>query len=134
MSNRYVVLAVLAAACSSSALADKAYIDSGAYADLAPYTDLSPYSSVTGTWKGTLSRAEVNAALRAALAAATVPVGDAIDYPLASRKTAGTNSAAEAAPDVKVMGAAPGNGLSIDGYRFTGGEAGYVYVGRPTPR
>ncbi len=134
MTKRNVLLVALVAGCSFPALADKAYIDSAGHADLAPQTDLTTYSGVAGTWKGTLSRAEVLAAMRGALAAGTVPVGDAIDYPLTAGRTRGVRAAGEALPDTTVLGAAPGDGRTIDGYRFVGGEAGYVRDAQPMRR
>ncbi len=128
MKQRNILLATLVAASSFAAFADKVYIDSGAYADLAPNTDLAVYPGVTGTWKGTLSRADVVAQMRDALAAGAVARGDAVNYPLAGRKTA------DAAPDTRVLSAAPADDLTIDGYRFVGGEAGYVPVQRVVPR
>ncbi len=133
MTKRTVLLVALVAGCSFPAFADKAYIDSAGYADLAPQTDLTAYSGVAGTWKGTLSRAEVVAAMRGALAAGTVPVGDAIDYPLTTGKTT-LFAAGEAVPDTTVLGAAPVDGRTIDGYRFVGGEAGYVRDVQPMRR
>ena len=132
MTKRNVLLVALVAGCSFPALADKAYTDSAGYADLAPQTDLTTYSAVAGTWKGTLSRAEVAGALRDALVAGTVPVGDAIDYPLTAAK--GLKAAGEARPDTTVLGAPPGDGRTIDGYRFVGGEAGYVRDVQPMRR
>jgi hypothetical protein len=134
MTKRNVLLVALVAGCSFPAFADKAYIDSAGYADLAPQTDLNTYSGAKGTWKGTLTRAEVVAAMRGALAAGTVPVGDAIDYPLTAGKTTGPAGAGDAAPDTSVLGAAPRDGLTIDGYRFVGGEAGYVRAPQPLRR
>lgn len=126
MTRRTILLGVLIAGCSFPAFADKAYVDSAGYADLAPQTDLSLYSGAPRGWKGTLTREEVAAALRDALAARTLPVGDALDYPLAGMKTPPTAAALGAMPDTTVLGASPGGGLTIDGYRFVGGEAGYV--------
>lgn len=135
MKKRNILLATLVAACSFAAFADKVYIDSGAYADLAPNTDLAVYPGVTGTWKGTLSRADVVAAMRDALAAGAagaVARGDAVNYPLASKAAA--RSMLDSAPDTRVLSAAPADDLTIDGYRFVGGEAGYVPVQRVVPR
>lgn len=126
MKRRNILLGVLIAGCSFPAFADKAYVDSGGYADLAPQTDLSAYSGAPSSWKGTLTREEVAATLREALAARTLPVGDALDYPLAGMKTPPSAAALGAMPDTRLLGAAPSNGLTIDGYRFIGGEAGYV--------
>lgn len=124
MTRRTILLGVLIAGCSFPAFADKAYVDSAGYADLAPQTDLSVYSGATTGWKGTLTREEVAATLREALAARTLPVGDALDYPLAGMKT--PPSPVALMPDTRVLGAGPGGGRTIDGYRFIGGEAGYV--------
>ncbi|NNU44370.1 hypothetical protein [Ramlibacter montanisoli] len=41
-------------------------------------------------------------------------------------KTLPSAVALGAMPDTRMLGAAPGDGLTIDGYRFIGGEAGYV--------
>lgn len=126
MTRRTILLGVLIAGCSFPAFADKAYVDSAGHADLAPLTDLTVYSATTRGWKGTLSRAEVVDALRAAVAAHTLPVGDAIDYPLASRNAPAAPAALDGMPDTSALGASAGDGLTIDGYRFVGGEAGYV--------
>ena len=128
MTRRNILLATLVAASSFAAFADKVYIDSGAYTDLAPATDLAVYPGVAGTWKGTLSRAEVVAAMREAIATGVVARGDAVNYPFAAAKVAAGE------PDTRVLSAAPADDLTIDGYRFVGGEAGYVRVPRAAPR
>lgn len=139
MKSRISLLAFALAAASTAALADEASTPKLAYTDLAPYTDVgSP--AVRGSaaaqriWKGNLSRADVIAAMREARANGTIAVGDAVGYPYPLKAAPATAEAAPAAapPDRKVMGASPADAdVTLDGYRFVGGEAGYIFVGRP---
>jgi hypothetical protein len=140
--NKHITLLAFAFATASTAagangMAQDAATTSFAHTDLAPYTDIGPSGSggagaASHQWKGDLSRADVLAALRAARAEGTIPVGEAIGYPYPMKSSVTT---AEAMPrmadDGRILGGPPQTGVTTDGYRFVGGEAGYIFVGRP---
>jgi hypothetical protein len=140
--NKHITLLAFAFATASTAagangMAQDAASASFAHTDLAPYTDIGLSDGRGGApasnqWKGDLSRADVLAALRAARAEGTIPVGEAIDYPYPMKSSMAT---AEAMPrtmdDGRILGGPPQTGVTSDGYRFVGGEAGYIFVGRP---
>ena len=131
MSMRASLLVLSLAALSGPALADEATTGVLRYTDVAPYSDIKPQRSASGTpqyWKGSLSRSEVIGALQAARSE-TLAVGDAIDYPLAVGHRPTTSMAIRfRGADPTVMGGPPTGNLTIDGYRFVGGEAGYEKV------
>lgn len=138
MNSRHSILALAITAATTCALADGASTTSSlSYTDMAPYTDVVPSGARTaaGTrnvWKGTLSREEVSAALREARSSGTVPVGDAVGYPYPMKVAPATAAAPGATPtETQVLGGPPDDGLTSDGYRFVGGEAGYIFIGRP---
>lgn len=102
------------------------------YTDAAPYTDIAvPARTSAGTplWKGQLTRSEVQAAMRQARTEGTIAMGEAIDYPYPAKASASSALAAAGQAPVQVLGGPPGDGLTVDGYRFVGGEIGYAYVG-----
>jgi hypothetical protein len=72
----------------------------------------------------------VQAAMQQARIDGTIVTGDASGYPYAM-KTSGAQ--ASTASSSRTLGGPAGDGLTIDGYRFVGGEAGYVYVGHASP-
>ena len=128
MKSLNALLAALTAIAAGGACAQAAPL---AYTDAAPYTDIAvPVVSSTGApsyWKGQLTRAEVQAAMQQARIDGTIATGDAIGYPFAT-KASTAQASAQPASGV-TLGGPPGDGLTADGYRFVGGEAGYVYVG-----
>jgi hypothetical protein len=139
MTCRISVLAVAIAAVGSGAFAQDEPTALISYTDAAPYSDLGP-SGPHGTvaaaksyWKGHLSRAEVIAALHEARINGTIPVGEAIGYPYPFKSARVVTEALPTDPVtvVTILGAGPDSDLTHDGYRFVGGEAGYVFVGRP---
>jgi hypothetical protein len=110
-----------------------------AHTDVAPYTDIvlavAP-DQAPRLWKASLSREEVQAALRDARREGTVAAGEAINYPVVM-KPAPPPVVVLDTPEATTMGAAPEivpvvlhDGITLDGYRFVGGEAGYEFVGR----
>ena len=128
MNTLKAMLAALTAIAAGGACAQAAPL---AYTDAAPYTDLA-VTAVSGTgapsyWKGQLSRADVQAALQQARMEGTIARGEAIGYPY-DMKTAPAHASASVSSG-GALGGPPGDGLTADGYRFVGGEAGYVYVG-----
>ena len=131
MSMRATLLVLSLAALSGPALADEASSGVLRYTDVAPYSDVKPQRSAAGTpqyWKGNLSRSDVIGALQAARSE-TRGVGDAVDYPLTVGHVPTTSMVIRSrGADPTVMGGPPTSNLTIDGYRFVGGEAGYVKV------
>jgi hypothetical protein len=131
MLMRASFIALSLAALGGQALADSAPTGQVRYTDAAPYSDLQPQRSASGTpqlWKGDLSRSEVLGALQAARSE-TLAVGDAIDYPLRVGHMPTTSMLIRSrGADPTVMGGPPTSNTTIDGYRFVGGEAGYVKV------
>jgi hypothetical protein len=84
-----------------------------------------------GVMKAPLSRADVISEIQQARRDGTLlPAGEAIGYPYPMKFGAGTATSAQV-PESTVMGAPQRSGVSLDGYRFVGGEAGYEFVGRP---
>jgi hypothetical protein len=130
MNVRASLLVLSLAAASGYAIADSAYTGEVRYTDAAPYSDLVPQRSATGSpqfWKGNMSRSDVVGALQAARASNLLAVGEAIDYPLPSGHAPTTAMAIRSrGADATVMGAPPAGNLTHDGYRFVGGEAGWV--------
>ena len=128
MKSLNALLAALTAIAAGGACAQTATL---AYTDAAPYTDtVVPVASSTGApsyWKGQLSRAEVQAAMQQARTDGTTATGDAIGYPYAMKTSSAQASVQSSSSGT--LGGPPGDGLTADGYRFVGGEAGYVYVG-----
>lgn len=117
------LLALACATLGSPAVADE-LAPALTYTDVAPYTDVGSAREAPRHWKGDLSRTEVIAALREARAGGTVAMGEAIGYPYLMKYAAGTPSAAMLGGPAS-EGPAPA-GVTIDGYRFVGGEAGYI--------
>lgn len=115
----------------------------GAWAQATPlsYTDVAPYTDVasTGTagapwyWKGQLTRAEVQAVMQQARMEGSIASGDAIGYPYLTKTSSSLAQAAPAPSSAQALGGPPADDLTTDGYRFVGGEAGYVYVGHGRP-
>lgn len=102
------------------------------YTDAAPYTDIAVPTRTSGgapLWKGQLTRSEVQAAMRQARTEGTIATGEAMDYPYAAKTPASSALATAGQAPVQVLGGPPGDGLTVDGYRFVGGEIGYAYVG-----
>lgn len=136
MNKHTTLLAVVLAAASTAAGADGTAQGAGfaafAHTDVAPYTDLVQAdgrgtAAAASQWKSNLSREDVLAALRAARAEGTIPVGEAIGYPYPMKASPATAEAmARTDNDARVLGGPPSSGVTIDGYRFVGGEAGYV--------
>ena len=129
MRKCHIVLAAAMAAASVPALADKASPDPAATTAPAASADLSGNGA---PWKGTLTRAEVTAEFLNARASGTLPVSDAYDDPMVM-KMAGPQWQPRplalprfTASAPQVMGAAPSDPVTLDGYRFVGGEAGYA--------
>jgi hypothetical protein len=125
MKIRIVTLAAALCVTATGALAQQA--DALAYTDQAPYTDIA--RTAPHAWKGARSRADVLAELQQARASGTIPVGEAMDYPSTMKFTpvAGrTMARTDRAPQLTVLGGPPDRSLTIDGYQFVGGEAGYV--------
>ncbi|MET0542810.1 MAG: DUF4148 domain-containing protein [Variovorax sp.] len=117
MTTRNTLLALAITAATVPAVAQTAYTD------VAPFTDTSV--SAGSTWKGTLSRTDVLNALNEARSAGTLPVSHEIaDYPASIKFTPAPAMAA--APRTAVLGGAGSASVTLDGYRFVGGEAGYV--------
>jgi hypothetical protein len=140
--NKHITLLAFALATASTAAvangaAQGAASASFAHTDLAPYTDVGQSGgagAASNQWKGNLSRADVLAALQEARAAGTIPVGEAIGYPYPVKFSPATVEAMpRATDDSRVLGGPPQSGVTSDGYRFVGGEAGYIFVGRPMP-
>jgi hypothetical protein len=129
MNVRASLLVLSLAAASGYAIADPAFTGEVRYTDAAPYSDLVPQRSASGTpqfWKGQLSRSDVLAALQAARADMVLASGEAIDYPLRSGPAPTTAMVIRSrGADATVMGGPPARTVTIDGYRFVGGEAGY---------
>jgi hypothetical protein len=117
-----------------SAAAGAAFAQVDAYTDVAPYTDRVPAArSSAGApsyWKGQLSRADVIAATRDAQREGMIAVGDALDYPFLMKVAPNMQLAQPQPPSAQVMGG-PSSDVSSDGYRFVGGEAGWIFVGPP---
>jgi hypothetical protein len=132
MKSLITLLAAMTAIAAGSACAQTATL---AYTDARPYTDITvPAASGTGApsyWKGQLSRSDVQAAMQQARTDGTIVTGDASGYPYAM-KTSGAQASTQASSS-QTLGGPPGDGLTTDGYRFVGGEAGYVYVGHASP-
>lgn len=129
MNVRASLLVLSLAAASGYAIADSAYTGEVRYTDAAPYSDLVPQRSAAGTpqfWKGNLSRSDVIGALQAARAGSMLAVGDAVDYPLQPGHVPTAMAIRSRGADATVMGAPPAGNLTHDGYRFVGGEAGWV--------
>lgn len=132
-------ISMFAVAISAAAGCAYAQTNTLSYTDVAPYTDIRVTPSARGgggappTWKGQLSRADVVAAMRQARSEGTIAVGDALNYPAYPMKV--EPPAAQAGPSAagQVMGGPPDDGVTSDGYKFVGGEAGWIYVGRPRP-
>lgn len=104
------------------------------YTDAAPYTDIAvpARTSAAGApifWQGQLTRSDVQAAMRQARTEGTIATGEAMDYPYPAKASAASALAAARQAPVQVLGGPPGDGLTVDGYRFAGGEIGYAYVG-----
>jgi len=109
-----------------------------AHTDVAPYTDIVPAMEPDNTphlWKASLSREEVQVALRDAQREGTVAAGGANNYPVLLKHAPAPVVVLDT-PEATTMGAAPAlptvalhDGITLDGYRFVGGEAGYEYVG-----
>jgi hypothetical protein len=84
-----------------------------------------------GVLKGNLSRADVIAEIQQARRDGTLlPAGEAIGYPF-QLKVGPAGATTAQIPESTVMGGPQRSGVSLDGYRFVGGEAGYEFVGRP---
>lgn len=117
-----------------SAAAGAAFAQVDAYTDVAPYTDRVPAArSSAGSpsyWKGQLSRAEVMAATREAQREGMIAAGDALDYPLLMKAAPNVQLAQTQPAATQVMGG-PSSDVNSDGYRFVGGEAGWIFVGPP---
>ena len=122
------MLAALTAIAAGGAYAQTAPL---AYTDAAPYTDIAvpvrTGAGAPGYWKGQLTRADVEAAMQQARIEGTIATGDAIGYPF-PMKVSTAQASAQPSPS-ETLGGPPSDGLTVDGYRFVGGEAGYVYVG-----
>lgn len=132
MRKSHILLAVILAGASFAALGDEAApspgwaMDPGAPAPLAGTGD--------STWKGTLTRAEVTAAFLQARASGMLPSGEAYDDPVAMKMAAApaaTTIKRPTLPAPQAMGASAGEPVTLDGYRFVGGEAGYAPVEGP---
>lgn len=127
-------ISVFALTVAAAAGAAFAQANAPTYTDVAPYTDIVPSArSSAGApsyWKGQLSRAEVIDALRQAQRDGMVTVGDAVDYPVLIKVPTIAQSEQSQPSDAQVMGGPPLD-LTGDGYRFVGGEAGWIYVGPP---
>lgn len=123
----FALVSILSLA-SATALAQETL----SHSDLAPYTDIVMVRTSAGApsyWKGSLSRADVLAAMQAARASHTIAEGDALGYPYPA-PVALEAGAPPAAMSRVLGGPSSADPLTIDGYRFVGGEAGYVFVGR----
>ena len=120
-------ISILALTVATAAGAAFAQANAPTCSTVAPYTDIAGAPS---QWKGELSRAEVMDALRQAQRDGMIAVGDAVDYPSLLKVTPLAQSAqAQPAPS-QVMGGPP-SGVTGDGYRFVGGEAGWIFIGEP---
>ena len=131
MQSSNLVFAVVTSIAAGCACAQTGALN---YTDTVPYTDLAvPARSAAGApsyWKSQLTRDEVIAATQQARIEGSIATGDAIGYPyLMKASSTGAVAGAQQSPS-QTLGGPPGDGLSTDGYRFVGGEAGYVYVGR----
>ena len=92
------------------------------WAPTAPFAD-EP-TSTSSYWNGALSRAEVVNELFEARRSGILLTGhDTPDYPMLIKVTP---PAMASTHDTSVLGGAGSDGLTIDGYRFVGGEAGYL--------
>lgn len=130
MKSSTMVCAVVTSIAAGCACAQTAALN---YTDTVPYTDIAaPARSAAGApsyWKGQLTRADVIAATQQARIEGSIATGDAIGYPyLMKASSPGAVAGAPQSPS-QALGGPPGDGLTTDGYRFVGGEAGYVYVG-----
>ena len=120
------------------AMATMSVVCAGVSAQSPSYTDVAPYTDLGGRvpigemreWKGQLSRAEVTDALLQARSAGTIAVGDAVGYPQVMKVSPPTVQTAQPRAPTQVLGG-PSQEVSGDGYRFVGGEAGYIYIGQP---
>lgn len=124
---------VLAALAATSAWAQTTPLS---HSDVAPYTDIAVSArgsaAAPAHWKGQLSRADVVAVLRQARSDGTIAVGDALGYPTLMKATPlAAQAIAPTAPAGQVMGGPPDDDRTGDGYRFVGGEAGWVQHGLP---
>jgi hypothetical protein len=115
MDKSHMLLAAVVAGASFAALADDA-----------------------DSWKGTLTRAEVTAAFLQARASGTLPSGEAYDDPVAMKMAAAPATTAPIikrpgflAPQAMGAGAGADEPLTLDNYRFVGGEAGYAPADAP---
>ena len=131
MKSSTMVLAVVTSVAAGCACAQS---DVLSYTDTVPYTDLAvPARSAAGApshWKGQLTRDQVIAATHQARIEGSIATGDAIGYPYLMKTSSPGAPALAQQSTGQSLGGPPGDGLTSDGYRFVGGEAGYVYVGR----
>lgn len=130
MINRISLVAIALAAASTAAVAQTGRTSSLSYTDVAPYTDLvapTPRASVEvgRDWKGNMPSTAASAPAEEAPIAGVIPVAEQ-PYPVKDTPLAGVSGT----PATSIMAGPPNDGLTFDGYRFVGGEAGYVYIGR----
>jgi hypothetical protein len=129
-----IKISLLAMAIGAACAGVSAQSATASYTDVAPYTDIGTTGVGGGApsqWKGQLSRAEVLDSLRQARSEGTTPVGDAIDYPdLMKKAPLSARAEQPKRPQTQVLGG-PRDDVSGDGYRFVGGEAGFIFVGKP---
>jgi hypothetical protein len=77
-----------------------------------------------------LTRADVTAAIHEARRNGTLlPAGEAIGYPYPYKFAPATAAAMSPQESATVLGGPRRDGTTLDGYRFVGGEAGYVRQG-----
>jgi len=137
MKTRTSLLALTLTAAGTFALAEGPLESSFSYTDVAPSTAVAPHDTrviggAPAHWSGRLSRADVIAEMHEARRNGMLPAGEAIGYPYPYKSAlpvAAAMTPQESA--TQVLGGPPRDGITFDGYRFIGGEAGYERVGRP---
>jgi hypothetical protein len=134
MKTRTSLLALTLIATGTCALAEGPLDSSFSYTGVTPSTEVASHDTrVMGgaptQWSGKLSRADVIAEMLEARRTGMLPAGEAIGYPY-PYKFAPTQAAATSPQEsaTQVLGGPPRDGITLDGYRFIGGEAGYESV------
>src|SRR5688500_5311914 len=134
MKTRTSLLALTLSALGTCALAegplDSSFSNTGAVAATGVAShDTLVMGGPPAQWRG-LSRAEVIEGIHEARRQGSMlPAGEAMDYPYSYKSSPPLAGAASprTAP-TEVLGGPPRDGVTFDGYRFIGGEAGYERV------
>jgi hypothetical protein len=133
MKTRTSLLALTLTAVGTCALAESPLDSSWSSTGAAPSTFAASHdTTVMGgapARSAGLSRADVIADVHEARRAGMLlPAGEAIGYPFPMKSAPPVTAAAPQESGTQVLGGPPRDGITLDGYRFIGGEAGYQRV------